>query len=155
MESPANLAAGKVVTDSIQEKRNGERRQSFMRKRNYTITIRMNKAEYELLQNKVKESGQTQQAVVIHAIAGLKIVSAEEVEELKKLNQMLAEILSQLRGATTNLNQIARKMNMDGFIPRTDVLYYLNQNILKYRKESEKIWQSIRQLISGQILMER
>ena len=126
-----------------------------MRKRNYTITIRMNKAEYELLQNKVKESGQTQQAVVIHAIAGLKIVSAEEVEELKKLNQMLAEILSQLRGATTNLNQIARKMNIDGFIPRTDVLYYLNQNILKYRKESEKIWQSIRQLISGQILMER
>lgn len=126
-----------------------------MRKRNYTITIRMNKAEYELLQNKAKESGQTQQAVVIHAIAGLKIVSAEEVEELKKLNQMLAEILSQLRGATTNLNQIARKMNMDGFIPRTDVLYYLNQNILKYRKESEKIWQSIRQLISGQILMER
>ncbi len=155
MESPANLPAGKVVTDSIQEKRNGERRQSFMRKRNYTITIRMNKAEYELLQNKVKESGQTQQAVVIHAIAGLKIVSVEEVEELKRLNQMLAEILSQLRGATTNLNQIARKMNMDGFIPRTDVLYYLNQNILKYRKESEKIWQSIRQLISGQILMER
>ena len=136
MESPANLPAGKVVTDSIQEKRNGERRQSFMRKRNYTITIRMNKAEYELLQNKVKESGQTQQAVVIHAIAGLKIVSVEEVEELKRLNQMLAEILSQLRGATTNLNQIARKMNMDGFIPRTDVLYYLNQNILKYRKES-------------------
>ena len=155
MESPANLPAGKVVTDSIQEKRNGERRQSFMRKRNYTITIRMNKAEYELLQNKVKESGQTQQAVVIHAIAGLKIVSVEEVEELKRLNQMLAEILSQLRGATTNLNQIARKMNMDGFIPRTDVLYYLNQNILKYRKESEKIWQSIRQLISGQILMEQ
>ena len=35
-----------------------------MRKRNYTVTIRMNKAEYDLLQNKVKESGQTQQAVV-------------------------------------------------------------------------------------------
>ena len=40
----------------------------------------MNKAEYDLLQNKVKESGQTQQAVVIHAIAGLKIASAEEVD---------------------------------------------------------------------------
>ena len=70
-----------------------------MRKRNYTVTIRMNKEEYDLLQNKVKESGQTQQAVVIHAIAGLKIASAEEVEELKTLNQILAEILSQLRGA--------------------------------------------------------
>ena len=126
-----------------------------MRKRNYTVTIRMNKAEYDLLQNKVKESGQTQQAVVIHAIAGLKIASAEEVEELKKLNQMLAEVLNQLRGAATNLNQIARKLNTDGVMPREDILHYLNQNIRNYRKESEKIWQSIRQLISGQILMEQ
>ena len=126
-----------------------------MRKRNYTVTIRMNKAEYDLLQNKVKESGQTQQAVVIHAIADLKIASAEVVEELKKLNLMLAEVLSQLRGIATNINQIARKMNAGGFIPREDVFCYLNQNILKYRKESEKIWQSIRRLISGQILMEQ
>ena len=108
-----------------------------MRKRNYTVTIRMNKAEYDLLQNKVKESGQTQQAIVIHAIAGLKIASAEEVEELK------------------TLNQIARKMNTDGFMPREDILYYLNKNILKYRKESEKIWLLIRRLISGQIHMEQ
>ena len=127
-----------------------------MRKRNYTVTIRMNKAEYDLLQNKVKESGQTQQAVVIHAIAGLKIASAEEVEELKTLNKILSEILSQLRGAATNLNQIARKMNTDGFMPREDILlYYLNKNILKYRKESEKIWLLIRRLISGQIHMEQ
>ena len=126
-----------------------------MRKRNYTVTIRMNEAEYDLLQSKVKESGQTQQAVVLHAIADLKIASAEEVEELKKLNQMLAEIFSQLRGAATNLNQIARKMNTDGVMPIEEVLYYLNRNILNYRKESEKIWQSIRQLISGQILMEQ
>ena len=71
------------MADSIYGKTNEERSQEFMRKRNYTVTIRMNKAEYDLLQNKVKESGQTQQAVVIHAIAGLKIASAEEVGELK------------------------------------------------------------------------
>ena len=46
-----------------------------MRKRNHTVTIRMNKAEYELLQSKVKESGRTQQEVVIKAIADLKIAS--------------------------------------------------------------------------------
>lgn len=80
-----------------------------MRKRNYTVTIRMNKAEYDLLQNKVKESGQTQQAVVIHAIAGLKIASAEEVEELKTLNQILSEILSQLRGAATKFESDCKK----------------------------------------------
>ena len=115
----------------------------------------MNKTEYDLLQNKVKESGQTQQAVVLHAIAGLKIASAEEVEELKKLNLMLTEMLSQIRGVATNINQIAWKMNAGGFIPREDNLHHLNQNIRNYRKESEKIWQSIRQLISGQILMEQ
>ena len=126
-----------------------------MRKRNYTVTIRMNKAEYDLLQNKVKESGQTQQAVVIHAIAGLKIASAEEVEELKTLNQILSEILSQLRGAATNLNQIARKLHTDGEIPNDSMLYFLNKNVLKYRKESERIWRLIRRLISGQIHMEQ
>ena len=126
-----------------------------MRNRTYTVTIRMNKAEYNLLQNKVKESGQTQQAVVIHAIAGLKIASAEEVEELKRLNQMFADILCQLRGATTNINQIARKLHTDGEIPNDSMLYFLNKNILKYRKESERIWQLIRRLISGQIHMEQ
>ena len=116
-----------------------------MRKRNHTVTIRMNKEEYELLQSKVKESGKTQQEVVIKAIADLKIASVEEVEELKRLNQMFADILCQLRGATTNINQI----------PNDSMLYFLNKNILKYRKESERVWLLIRRLISGQIHMEQ
>ena len=108
-----------------------------MRKRNYTVTIRMNKEEYDLFQSKVKESGRTQQEVVIKAIADLKIASAEEIEELKRLNQ------------------IARKLHTDGEIPNDSMLYFLNKNILKYRKESERIWQLIRRLISGQIHMEQ
>ena len=116
-----------------------------MRKRNHTVTIRMNKAEYELLQSKVKESGRTQQEVVIKAIADLKIASTAEVED----------IISQLRGATTNINQIARKLHTDGEVPNDSMLYFLNKNILKYRKESERIWQLIRRLISGQIHMEQ
>ncbi len=109
-----------------------------MRKRNHTVTIRMNKAEYDLFQSKVKESGRTQQEVVIKAIAELKIASAEEVEELKRLNQMFADILCQLRGATTNINQIAGKLHTDGEIPNDSMLYFLNKNVLKYRKESER-----------------
>lgn len=126
-----------------------------MRKRNYTVTVRMNKAEHELLQRKVRESGRTQQAVVIAAIADLKVVSAEEIKELKKLNELLAEMLRQLRGTASNINQIARRMNADGFIPRRDYLEYLNKNIIQYRKECEDIWRLIRQLISGQIHMVR
>ena len=124
-----------------------------MRKRNYTVTVRMNKSEYELLQRKVRESGRTQQAVVIAAIAELKIASAEEIRELKRLNKLLAEILRQLRGAASNINQIARRMNTDGFIPRGDYLTKIYENIIQYRRECEEIWRLIRRLISGQIHM--
>ena len=142
-------------SNAANEKSGKERRQKPMRKRNYTVTIRMNKEEYDLFQSKVKESGRTQQEVVIKAIADLKIVSAEDVEELKRLIQMFADFLCQLRGATTNINQIARKLHTDGEIPNDSMLYFLNKNILKYRKESERIWQLIRRLISGQIHMEQ
>lgn len=124
-----------------------------MRKRNHTVTIRMNDKEYTLLRQKMKESGQTQQAVVLAAIENVEIVSSEVMEELKVLNQRLEETNRQLRGATTNLNQIAHHMNEGGFYPRADVFNSLNENISGYRKECEKIWRSIRQLISGQIPM--
>ena len=124
-----------------------------MRKRNHTVTIRMNEKEYTLLRQKMKESGQTQQAVVLAAIENVEIVSSEVMEELKVLNQRLEETNRQLRGATTNLNQIAHHMNAGGFYPRADVFNSLNENISGYRKECEKIWRSIRQLISGQIPM--
>ena len=124
-----------------------------MRKRNHTVTIRMNEKEYTLLRQKMKESGQTQQAVVLAAIENVEIVSSEVMEELKVLNQRLEETNRQLRGATTNLNQIAHHMNAGGFYPRADVFNSLNENIAGYRKECEKIWRSIRQLISGQTPM--
>ena len=124
-----------------------------MRKRNHTVTIRMNDKEYTLLRQKMKESGQTQQAVVLAAIENVEIVSSEVMEALKVLNQRLEETNRQLRGATTNLNQIAHHMNAGGFYPRADVFNSLNENISGYRKECEKIWRSIRQLISGQIPM--
>lgn len=124
-----------------------------MRKRNHTVTIRMNEKEYALLQQKIKESGQTQQAVVLAAIKNVELVSEEVEEELKVLSQRLGETNRLLRGATTNINQIAHHMNAVGFYPRADVFNSLNENISGYRKECEKIWRSIRQLISGQIPM--
>ena len=62
-----------------------------MRKRNHTVTIRMNEKEYGLLQQKIKASGQTQQAVILAAIENVDLMSAEVKEELNVLNQRLAE----------------------------------------------------------------
>ena len=124
-----------------------------MRKRNYTVTIRMNKEEYELLQSKVKESGRTQQEVVIKAIADLKIASTEEVEELKRLNQLFADILSQLRGATTNINQIARKLHTDGETLYVYLSEYQSGKRISHKKVLELSYQNMKSAKNGLIVI--
>ena len=124
-----------------------------MRKRNYTVTIRMNKEEYNLLQSKVKESGRTQQEVVIKAIADLKIASTEEVEELKRLNQLFADILSQLRGATTNINQIARKLHTDGETLYVYLSEYQSGKRISRKKVLELSYQNMKSAKNGLIVI--
>lgn len=124
-----------------------------MRKRNHTVTIRMNNEEYNLLQNKVKESGRTQQEVVIKAIADLKIASTEEVEELKRLNQMFADILSQLRGATTNINQIARKLHTDGETLYVYLSEYQSGKRISHKKVLELSYQNMKSAKNGLIVI--
>ena len=124
-----------------------------MRKLNYTVTIRMNKEEYNLLQSKVKESGRTQQEVVIKAIADLKIASTEEVEELKRLNQLFADILSQLRGATTNINQIARKLHTDGETLYVYLSEYQSGKRISHKKVLELSYQNMKSAKNGLIVI--
>ena len=124
-----------------------------MRKRNHTVTIRMNNEEYNLLQNKVKESGRTQQEVVIKAIADLKIASTEEVEELKRLNQMFADILSQLCGATTNINQIARKLHTDGETLYVYLSEYQSGKRISHKKVLELSYQNMKSAKNGLIVI--
>ena len=124
-----------------------------MRKRNYTVTIRMNKEEYDLFQSKVKESGRTQQEVVIKAIADLKIASTEEVEELKRLNQLFADILSQLRGATTNINQIARKLHTDGETLYVYLSEYQSGKRISHKKVLELSYQNMKSAKNGLIVI--
>lgn len=121
-----------------------------MRKRNHAVTIRMNDAEYGLLQKKVAESGQTQQAVLIAAIQETKLVPAEGIEELKIMNRHLAELVRQIRGMATNLNQLAHQANVAGRIPELHELEQMHMEMKNQRKESEGLWQSIRQSISQQ-----
>lgn len=57
-----------------------------MRKRNHTVTIRMNDSEYEEFNKKVEQSGQTKQSYLLNTVLGAMILLAEEIQELKKLN---------------------------------------------------------------------
>lgn len=121
-----------------------------MRKRTHQIKVWMNDEEYQLLQEKMEKSGQTRQTVIINALTGATITTQEELNELKKSNTLLAELIKQIRGMATNINinQIAHMANATSQIAGINELASMNFQISEFRREGDIIWQLIRQSIS-------
>ena len=119
-----------------------------MRKRNRAITIRLSEDEFERLQDKVKQSGQTLQKYVLEATLKGKITSADEVTEMREKNKMLADIDKQLRGMGTNLNQMAHVANGYGEIPTAEKLVQIAAQVSQIKKEVSEQWLLTRQSIS-------
>ncbi len=118
------------------------------RRRNKTVTIRMNDAEFDIFQNKVKESGLTQQSFIISAIRDSNITSAKELEVIKDISRNFADQDRQLRGIATNINQMAHVANGQGLLPTVEKLDEISDKILEFRKEDDKRWRLIRQSVS-------
>ena len=126
-----------------------------MRKRNQPVYIRFADDEYKQLMKKVKSSGQTIQSYIINTALNGKVSSTEEIIEIKTKNKLLADIDRQLRGIGTNINQIAKAANTQGFIPAVKELSNIYSEISAMKNEVNKQWQSTRQLISQQKVMEQ
>jgi hypothetical protein len=120
------------------------------RKRNRAVTVRMNEAEYADFQNKVKESGLTQQTFIISAVRGATITPSDEIAVLKEISKTFADFEKQVRGLGINVNQMAHVANGQGYLPARETLSRLSDQLGAMRRESEVIWQSIRSLINQQ-----
>ncbi len=57
------------------------------RRRNKAVTVRMNETEYADFQNKVEESGLSQQAYIISAVRGATITPSDEIAVLKEISK--------------------------------------------------------------------
>ena len=125
------------------------------RKRNKAVTIRMSNSEYETLQDKVDESGLSQQAYIISSIQGSTITSSDEIAVQKDISKSFADLLKQLRGLATNVNQMAHVANGQGILPTTTQLIKASDEISQYRKECEELWLLIRSSINQQNRTER
>lgn len=125
------------------------------RKRDKAVTIRMNKEEYEALQNRVEDSGLTQQAYIISAIKGATITPSDEIAVQKEISKTFAELVKQLRGLATNVNQMAHVANGQGLLPTTETLIQTSAEIGDYRKECEELWLLIRSSTNQQNRMEQ
>lgn len=125
------------------------------RKRDKAVTIRMNTDEYEALLNRVEDSGLTQQAYIISAIKGATITPSDEIAVQKEISKSFAELIKQLRGLATNVNQMAHVANGLGQLPANETLIKTSAELSDYRKECEDIWLSIRSSINQQSRTER
>ena len=128
------------------------------RHRSHLIRVRMNDIEYDDFQHKVAESGQTVQSYVLNAIQTGVIPDAELINKISEMSQMMADQYKQLRGIATNINQMAHNSNMEkltGDWQAEERLQDMQIQVNEMRKGCMDLWQSLRQLMAQNRLMER
>ena len=118
-----------------------------MRKRQNIVYVRMNDEEYELLKKKLEQTKLTLQSYIINSSLNAKVPTAEEVNELKKLNQLFADYNKQLKGIAVNINQMAKKLNSNENIEYEQLLK-IDSQLLRMKEEVQELWRLIRLQIS-------
>ena len=118
-----------------------------MRKRQNIVYVRMNDEEYELLKKKLEQTKLTLQSYIINSSLNAKVPTAEEVNELKKLNQLFANYNRQLKGMAVNINQMAKKLNSNENIEYEQLLK-IDSQLLRMKEEVQELWRLIRLQIS-------
>lgn len=124
------------------------------RKRHKAVTVRLSEYEWNSLEERIEESGQNKQSYMINALLGAEIAPKEEINIWKDIAGQLSELVKQLRGIATNINQIAHKANATGELPLIKVLEEINEQVAEIRKAGDQIWLSLRQLIAKQKVMQ-
>lgn len=124
------------------------------RTRYKAVTVRLNEYEWNSLEERIEESGQNKQSYMINALLGAEIAPKEEINIWKDIAGQLSELVKQLRGIATNINQIAHKANATGELPLINALEEINEQVAEIRKAGDQIWLSLRQLIAKQKVMQ-
>ena len=121
-----------------------------MRKRNNTVTVRVNDEELKVINERISLSGMTKQSYLINALMGAKTVSKEEVALWKDVNARIADIQLKLRGIGTNINQMAHRANAENVLSLEQRLIEIGATVEAVRRECEEPWRSLRYLIAQQ-----
>lgn len=124
------------------------------RTRYKAVTVRLNEYEWNSLEERIEESGQNKQSYMINALLGAEIAPKEEINTWKEIAGQFSELIKQLRGIATNINQIAHKANATGELPLINALEEINEQVAEIRKAGDQIWLSLRQLIAKQKVMQ-
>ncbi|WP_337799071.1 plasmid mobilization protein [Acidaminococcus timonensis] len=138
------------------------------RLRNHNALVRFTDEEWDDLQSKLAVSQQTLQAYVLNALLHSRISTVSEVREIQMIGHHFDFANQQLRGACSNLNQLAKALNrlnriietqtisqqqflsLAGLIPTHTELNNCILTIQSWRKEMDIPWQCLRQYLALQ-----
>ena len=115
-----------------------------MLKRINEIHIMLDDDEYSTFLELQAKTGLNKRQFIMNAIADKPFVTAEYIEELKKLNMLIDRFNEIIKKDGVNINQLARIANTNGELPTVEELEKISNEILKIRKGAERIWQYIR-----------
>ena len=94
------------------------------------LSFRVNEEEWVLLQQKISESGKTQQEFILSCVLGKEITNTDGIKE----------IVPELKRQGANLNQLVKKLNERGFID-------YKKELPETLGEVRAVWQLLRQYL--------
>ena len=94
------------------------------------LSFRVSEKEWELLQQKISESGKTQQDFILSCVLGKEITNTDGIKE----------IVPELKRQGANLNQLVKKLNERGFID-------YKKELPETLGEVRTVWQLLRQYL--------
>lgn len=94
------------------------------------LSFRVSEKEWELLQQKISESGKTQQDFILSCVLGKEITNTDGIKE----------IVPELKRQGANLNQLMKKLNERGFID-------YKKELPETLGEVRAVWQLLRQYL--------
>ena len=97
------------------------------------LSFRVSEEEYQQLQEKISESGKNQQEYILSCVLEKQIVNTDGIKEL----------IPELKRIGNNLNQIAKKLNENGYVD-------YKQELPNTMKEVREVWQLLKQYLQKQ-----
>lgn len=106
-----------------------------------TVQFRLNEADRALLNQKIMDSGLSQQSFIHNAIKGTQIIPRDQLDEL---NQQIASFYRAIRGIATNINQMAHVANATANIPAENQLQDMQTELLAICGEVSEVWSEVK-----------
>ena len=121
-----------------------------MRRRNNMVKVAFTDDEYNMLVNKIKESGKPNvQSYALDALLNSEVTSQALVDELVNMNKNFSELNRIDRGIANNLNQLTKCVNSKGIVD-VNSLDLLLDSFTDIAERRNELWLQIRSYLTMQ-----